>query len=215
MAGREVPTDRARPHDVGGASGGAAAPPDRVPRRHRARWRRRVRSSIPKILNWLTGPYRDVCRKHLTCPGKLVITDPLEGFAVRMKVAGYGGIVLAIPVVLWQIWRFITPGLTRTRSATRSRSSSRRRPVPLRRADRVWTFPKALEFLIRIGGDDLQQLFSPSKYFDPHQLDDAGLRHRLRVPGPARLPRARRRADAASSSRAPAQRSSASSSSPR
>ena len=43
----------------------------------------------PEILNWLTGPYRDVCAaKHLTCPGKLVITDPLEGFAVRMKVTG-------------------------------------------------------------------------------------------------------------------------------
>ena len=66
----------------------------------------------PEILNWLTGPYRDVCAaKHLTCPGKLVITDPLEGFAVRMKVTGYGGVVLALPVILWQIWGFVTPGL--------------------------------------------------------------------------------------------------------
>ena len=40
-----------------------------------------------------------------------MITDPLEGFAVRMKVTGYGGLVLALPVVLWQLWRFITPGL--------------------------------------------------------------------------------------------------------
>ena len=78
----------------------------------------------PQILDFLTGPYRDVCKaENLTCPDRLVITDPLEGFAVRMKVAGYGGLVLALPVVLWQLWRFITPGLYATRSATRSRSS--------------------------------------------------------------------------------------------
>ena len=66
----------------------------------------------PEILDFLTGPYRDVCAaENLTCPDRLVITDPLEGFAVRMKVTGYGGLVLALPVVLWQLWRFITPGL--------------------------------------------------------------------------------------------------------
>ena len=28
-----------------------------------------------------------------------------------MRVAGYGGLVLALPIVMWQIWRFITPAL--------------------------------------------------------------------------------------------------------
>ena len=28
-----------------------------------------------------------------------------------MKVAGWGGFILALPVVLWQVWRFIVPGL--------------------------------------------------------------------------------------------------------
>ncbi len=74
----------------------------------------------PQILDFLTGPYRDVCEaKNLTCPGKLVITDPLEGFAVRMKVTGYGGLVLALPVILWQIWRFVTPWPLREREALR------------------------------------------------------------------------------------------------
>src|SRR6185369_12184393 len=116
----------------------------------------------PEILNWLTGPYRDVCAaKHLTCPGKLVITDPLEGFAVRMKVTGYGGVVLALPVILWQIWGFVTPGLY---------ENEKRYAIPFVFAAvalfimgaliALWTFPKALQFLISFSGD-VQPLFAP------------------------------------------------------
>ena len=43
--------------------------------------------------------------------GDFIITGPLDGFATRIKVAGYGGLIVALPVVLWQLWRFITPGL--------------------------------------------------------------------------------------------------------
>ena len=43
--------------------------------------------------------------------GDFIITGPLDGFAIRIKVAGWGGLIVALPVVLWQLWRFITPGL--------------------------------------------------------------------------------------------------------
>ena len=41
----------------------------------------------------------------------LVQTMPLEGFSLLLTVAVYGGIVVAIPVILWQVWQFIVPGL--------------------------------------------------------------------------------------------------------
>jgi sec-independent protein translocase protein TatC len=43
--------------------------------------------------------------------GKLVFTAPQEAFFVRVKVTAVAGLALAMPVVLWQLWRFVTPGL--------------------------------------------------------------------------------------------------------
>jgi sec-independent protein translocase protein TatC len=45
-------------------------------------------------------------------PGeKLVFTRLTEPFMLYMKVAFFAGIFLASPVILWQLWLFISPGL--------------------------------------------------------------------------------------------------------
>jgi sec-independent protein translocase protein TatC len=45
-------------------------------------------------------------------PGdKLVFTRLTEPFILYMKVAFFAGIFLASPVILWQLWLFIAPGL--------------------------------------------------------------------------------------------------------
>lgn len=36
-----------------------------------------------------------------------------EALAVRLKIALYVGIALSVPVILYEVWRFVTPGLTR------------------------------------------------------------------------------------------------------
>lgn len=44
--------------------------------------------------------------------GRLVfIGAPTEALFLRLKVTAFVGFVLALPVVLWQLWRFVTPGL--------------------------------------------------------------------------------------------------------
>src|SRR3982074_495795 len=68
------------------------------------------------IQRWFAGPYKDLCKlkkNQLKCPtvGTFIVTDPLEGFGVRLKVAGYGGLIIALPVVLWQAWQVIVAGL--------------------------------------------------------------------------------------------------------
>jgi sec-independent protein translocase protein TatC len=43
--------------------------------------------------------------------GIMAVTDASEGFMVQMKVAGLVAAFLASPVIFWQIWGFISPGL--------------------------------------------------------------------------------------------------------
>jgi sec-independent protein translocase protein TatC len=44
---------------------------------------------------------------------KLYFTTVGGGFTAQIKVAVFVGIALAMPVILFQVWRFVTPGLTR------------------------------------------------------------------------------------------------------
>ncbi len=45
--------------------------------------------------------------------GKLVISDPVGSFMVALKVSIAVGVSLATPIVLYQLWGFLSPGLTR------------------------------------------------------------------------------------------------------
>lgn len=118
------------------------------------------------VSNWVLGllikPY---CSAKGEVDCKLVVLDPLEGFTTRIKVAVTVGLVFALPIVLWQIWRFVTPALY---------SKEKRYAVPFivssmllflgGAAASMFTLPRALEFLVGIGGPDLVPLFSPGRY---------------------------------------------------
>jgi sec-independent protein translocase protein TatC len=90
---------------------------------------------------------------------------PMEGLSTRFRVSLYGGVILAIPVLLWQIWKFIVPGL---------HPNERRYAIPFVLSSVVLflagaalaylTLDKGLEFLINFSGDDVQQVFQVSKY---------------------------------------------------
>ena len=44
-------------------------------------------------------------------PINLVFTAPLEFFFTKVKLAGFGAVVAAFPVLAWQLYRFVAPGL--------------------------------------------------------------------------------------------------------
>ena len=50
---------------------------------------------------------------HSPFGSHVVYTGPIEGLSIPFKVAGLAGIVLALPVILWQLWTFIAPALRR------------------------------------------------------------------------------------------------------
>ena len=43
--------------------------------------------------------------------GTFIYTEPTEAFFVRIKIAALVGLLIAIPVIFWQLWRFVAPGL--------------------------------------------------------------------------------------------------------
>ena len=112
------------------------------------------------ILSLLVRPYTEA-----TGNTEFVFFDPLEAFATRLKVAAWSGAFLASPIVLWQLWRFITPGLHK---------NEKRFAIPfivssillfaLGGMVALFTFETALRFLVGMGGDTLTPLFSASKF---------------------------------------------------
>jgi len=42
---------------------------------------------------------------------RLVFTAPLEFFFTKLKLAGFGAVVLTFPVLAWQVYAFVAPGL--------------------------------------------------------------------------------------------------------
>ena len=118
------------------------------------------------IIHLMVGPYRDATISKAFPNGKaLIFTSPLEAFMTRIKVAAYGGLVLASPVVFFHLWRFITPGLN---------PKEKRYAIPFTVSSvilfaggslvAVITFPKALQFLLGVGGSDLDPLLSAGSY---------------------------------------------------
>ena len=59
------------------------------------------------IFAFLAGPL-----KRLEVPGlTLVGTSVTEAFFTKMKVAFAAALIVALPVLLWQAWQFVAPGL--------------------------------------------------------------------------------------------------------
>jgi len=118
------------------------------------------------VLHFMTAPYRSFYHSHKDMITQdLVISSPTEGFTTRLKVSMYIGVALAAPVWLWEVWRFITPGL---------RKNEKRYAVPfvvsalflfsLGVTTAIFIWPKALNWLINASGSSVAPLFTPSGY---------------------------------------------------
>lgn len=62
---------------------------------------------IGPIFEFIMRPLQEI----LPNDGRLVYTEPTEAFFLYIKIAALVGLVLAIPVILYQMWRFVAPGL--------------------------------------------------------------------------------------------------------
>lgn len=95
----------------------------------------------------------------------LVFLGAIDGFLVTVKVIVFLALVVALPVILYQLWAFIVPGLT---------DRERRWAIPFVALSLILfllgglaaylTLPKALGFLLGLGGDFVSPLLTVDKY---------------------------------------------------
>lgn len=62
---------------------------------------------INEIFDFIMRPMQEM----LPSGGTLIYTDPTEAFMLYIKIALIAGLILASPLVFWQVWLFIAPGL--------------------------------------------------------------------------------------------------------
>jgi sec-independent protein translocase protein TatC len=127
----------------------------------------------PQVLDFLIEPLDtlppELKDKILTQRGdpNITVTGPLEGLNVRLKVTAMLAVIFASPIWLYQLWAFITPGLTvkEKRYALPFMASS----VALFAFGTTFayvTLPAALRFLVGIAGPDVTVLFGAQQYIN-------------------------------------------------
>jgi sec-independent protein translocase protein TatC len=119
----------------------------------------------------IRSPYCDFLRDH---PDRapfqqegcsLVFLGAIDGFLITVKVIVFLALLAALPVILYQLWAFIVPGLT---------ARERKWAIPfvalsvllflLGGLAAYLTLPKALDFLLGVGGDFVNPLLTVDKY---------------------------------------------------
>jgi sec-independent protein translocase protein TatC len=97
------------------------------------------------------------------CP--LIFGGVVDAFTIKLKMVLYLGLVLALPVVLYQLWAFVTPGLT---------DRERRLALPFVLSSLVLfalgavfayaALPRGLEFLLGFAGEGVVPLLTFDRY---------------------------------------------------
>jgi sec-independent protein translocase protein TatC len=114
------------------------------------------------LLTWMQGPILPFMHGH-----KLVYTHPGDGFSILMQTSIICGVVLALPVVMYQVWAFLAPGL---------HQHERRVVLPvilgivglfIAGAALAWYFvlPMTLRFMFDLGDKAFEQMITVSEYF--------------------------------------------------
>jgi len=115
----------------------------------------------PRLLDLLVAPVRD------QTGGPLRFIGLGDAFFIRIKIALIVGAAIALPVILWQAWLFVAPGLTR-------RERSLARPwLPLAyvffligAAVAYVVLPFAVQFLLSFSQPgELEPLITAGEYF--------------------------------------------------
>lgn len=124
---------------------------------------------IGALLGWFLYPYVLELLKHpfneVQPNQPFIATEPLQAFGLRLKMSGYIGLAIAMPVVVWQVWRFVTPGLY---------PNEKKYAIPFTVSSIIlflggavlayFVLNPTLQFLTTIGGSQIEPFYTASSY---------------------------------------------------
>lgn len=132
-----------------------------------------VKSAIAIMIGTIVAfVFRDWIFEILVDPYQQVVTDrglsffrPTEAFSLFMRLSLFGGFILASPIVIYQVWAFVGPAL--------SKREKRRGLLAVGVLAILflagigfgyWSLQRGLGFLLDFGGDDLEPVIGGSFY---------------------------------------------------
>lgn len=136
---------------------------------HLGELRRRILISFMAVIvgTFIAYYFVDELMRFVTAPaGKLYFMSPAEGFFSYLKLAVFAGLMLALPVVLGQVWGFVAPALTQ---------SEKRWALLMVPGAAILFFsgvafgylvvwPAAVKFFLGFGNETLQPMLSLGQY---------------------------------------------------
>jgi len=122
------------------------------------------------LLRLMTRPFCDWV--HTLPPNRrppqgcqLIVTGAIDPVMVKLKVVAFLGLFIALPIVLYQLWAFIVPGLTKR---------ERRMAIPFVASSLLLfalgalvaylTLPKALAFLLGFSGSQITPFLTATSF---------------------------------------------------
>jgi sec-independent protein translocase protein TatC len=97
----------------------------------------------------------------------LYVTAPIDKFFLYFKIGIFTGLILASPIILWQVWTFVAPGLRRNeRRFAVGFVASATALFFLGIGFAFFAMPIALRFLIGFGTTDIQYLPLVNNYIN-------------------------------------------------
>jgi sec-independent protein translocase protein TatC len=124
--------------------------------------------AIGAIVGFLIGdPVIAILKAPIPSSSPLYFTGIGDPFFIKMKIAVVVGIILAMPVILYQLWAFVAPGLTeRERRTIRPWVPLALLFFALGVVIAYIILPYAAAFLLSFQTPDLKPLITAGSYFD-------------------------------------------------
>lgn len=99
-------------------------------------------------------------------PHSLVFISPQEPFIITLKIAIFAGIIFALPMIIYQVWRFVSSGLKEKEKRYLFVYVPFSLLLFLSGASFAYflVIPIGLRFLLSFGGGSLEPMISISKY---------------------------------------------------